>query len=594
MKLKQVVTFLSLSILTMFATAVPVGADEDLAARAAVVLGQHCLRCHGPDVQKVPGLNVRDRNSLAVELLEGRTNPFVAIGSPENSTLWEIIESDEMPPESQPRMSDEEKETIRAWIADGAKPFPRIDNTRPFVSEQTLHQAMHEYLRKIRDDEGTIACKNQRFFSFAHIHNNRNITNEDLKLFKGALAKLLNSLTWEAEIVAPVPVDEQETLFAIDMRDLGWTEQKHWNKVLKDDDGDGLDQGYPYAFKFQDPNNMVTLANDVRALTGSNLPHRLYVRADWFIAKASRPPLYHDLLEIPETVAELEAELKVDRVQDWKNSELARGGVKQSGVSKHNRVLDRHRSQHGYYWISYDFKQSAGNGDVEKNPLGPNFSDHPFEDESFTHDGGEIIFTLPNGMQGYMLVDSEGKRINKGPVNIVSDSQETSGTSEIVNGLSCMACHKQGVRQFKDVIRSSTPIAGEARQKVFELFLSNERLERRLNRDRELFMSAMFRATGELLGVKSVEQLSEYTREPIGQVARYYLGDMSLKTVAAELETEPEDLKLKVENNDELRDILGSLLNGGVIKRDSWESGSRSAMQKAQSLVDRSKVSLSF
>lgn len=575
-----------------------VAVEDNVAVKAQAVFETHCLRCHGPDVQKVPGLNVRDHRSMTVELLEGRTRPYVVIGSPENSSIWEMIEAGDMPPASQPQLSEEEKQAVHDWIASDAPPFPTIDVARPFVSEEMLHEAIRSHLRKVRDEQGRIACKNQRFFSFAHVHNNHNISDEDLRLFKAALSKLVNSLTWEAEIVVPEPVDEYGTLFAVDMRDLGWTEQDHWNKILKDDDDDGPDQGYPYGFKFQDPNNLVTLAEDVRALTGSNLPHRLYVRADWFIAKASRPPLYHELLEIPETLAELDTDLEVERVRDFKNGELIRGGVKQSGVSKQNRLLDRHRSEHGYYWISYDFVRNAGKGNIEQNPLGPDFEDHPFENECFEHDGGEVIFTLPNRMQGYMLVDKDGKRIDNGPVEIVSDSQETSGTSIIVNGLSCMACHKTGMRHFKDVIRGSTPIAGEARQKVVELFPSNERLASRLSRDQQVFMNAMFKATGPTLGVESVEQLQEYTREPIGEVARYYLADLSLKTLAAELGVEdPEQLKLKIQANDSLRDILGSVLNGGVVKRTSWESlefRSRSDMQEAQTLVDRNKVSLTF
>ena len=51
-----------------------------------------------------------------------------------------------------------------------------------------------------------------------------------------------------------------------------------------------------------------------------------------------------------------------------------------------------------------------------------------------------MIFNLPNGLQGYMLADAKDRRLDvPAPVAIVSDRSETSGTPEIVNGLSCMA-----------------------------------------------------------------------------------------------------------------------------------------------------------
>ena len=34
------------------------------------------------------------------------------------------------------------------------------------------------------------------------------------------------------------------------------------------------------------------------------------IHIDWFIANASLPPLYHDILELPETDSELEALLE--------------------------------------------------------------------------------------------------------------------------------------------------------------------------------------------------------------------------------------------------------------------------------------------
>src|SRR5207249_3289622 len=137
-----------------------------------------------------------------------------------------------------------------------------------------------------------------------------------------------------------------------------------------------------------------------------------------------------------------------------------------SGISRQNRVIDRHPSVPRAYWRTYDFRSDGGSGNVFKHPLGPATTDHPFPDFAFVPDGGEILFTLPNGLQGYLLVNAEGRRIDEAPIEIVSDSLKTAGTPTVVNGVSCMACHKQGINRFKDQLRQDMAVSGEARAKV--------------------------------------------------------------------------------------------------------------------------------
>ena len=62
----------------------------------------------------------------------------------------------------------------------------------------------------------------------------------------------------------------------------------------------------------------------------------------------------------------------------------------------------------GAYWRSYDFATNAGKQNIFTHPL------------TFTPSGGEIIFNLPNGLQGYLLVDGRGSRIDDAPIAIVS------------------------------------------------------------------------------------------------------------------------------------------------------------------------------
>src|SRR5581483_5223157 len=101
---------------------------------------------------------------------------------------------------------------------------------------------------------------------------------------------------------------------------------------------------------------------------------------------------------------------------------------------------------YGSYWKSYDFAGNAQRKNLFSHPLGPGDGDSDFQ-----HDGGELIFSLPNGLQGYLLIDAKGNRIDKGPVAIVSDPKQ--GDRQVANGISCMSCHARGMIDKADQVR---------------------------------------------------------------------------------------------------------------------------------------------
>ena len=337
---------------------------------------------------------------------------------------------------------------------------------------------------------------------------------------------------------------------------------------------DGILAQYPYGLKHdkdQSPDDRA-LAEDVYEKSGSSLP---FVRADWFIATASRPPLYHTILDLPKQARDLERMLKVDVEADFLHDKLARAGFAESGVSSHNRLVDRHTATYGAYWKSYDFSRSEGTGNLFRFPLGPAFADNPFPNQAFEHAGGEIIFNLPNGLQGYLLVDAKGDRIDVGPIDIVGDDDKTSGTAAIVNGLSCMACHRNGMQPFKDTVRDGLAVSGEARAKAQRLFAPKETMDRLLSKDEARFLAAVDQAAGSFLkvGDDRKKAIGDFA-EPIGFVARAYLKDLDAADAAAELGLkDPNELSVLIRANARLRQLgLGPLQDGGTIKRSEWDS----------------------
>ena len=82
----------------------------------APVLARNCLECHAGSIRK-GGLNLA---SEAAARAGGESGDPIEPGKPEESPLWERIESGEMP-KGRPPMSETDKQIIKRWIADGAK-----------------------------------------------------------------------------------------------------------------------------------------------------------------------------------------------------------------------------------------------------------------------------------------------------------------------------------------------------------------------------------------------------------------------------------------------------------------------------------------
>ncbi len=550
--------------LTCGATRTPSRADEPdpkLAQQGFNFLKKYCHACHGQEIKKPP-LEVLNRDLLLVKSKPGKI--YLVPGKPDESYLWKRVAEDAMPPdEVENRPTEEEKKAFKAWIEAGA-PFPAVAQ-RSFKSEQDLLTDLDKHLNKIdRQDR-----KFQRYFTLTHLSNNRSVTDFDLRVYRAALSKLVNSLSWENSVVVPQAIDKEQTIYHIDLRDLGWHQQTGkpdlWREILK---------LYPYGLTHSEDKNKALreLADAVYERADTDIP---YVRADWFITTASQPPLYHTILQLPKTDGELEKKLNVNVQDNFRSERLVRAGLTTSGVSRHNRLIERHPALYGAYWKSYDFQSSGGNGNLVRLPLGPDFKDHPFPQQAFKQAGGEIIFNLPNGLQGYLLVDKEGKRINDGPIEIVRDDRETSGSPKVVNGLSCMSCHKSGlVSGFQDVIREGSAVGGQARIKVQQLYAEPERMKRLVEEDEQRFLLALERATGRFLQVAEDKEkkLSTFP-DPIGAIARQYLKDLTLEDVSSELGYEdPRRLRTLIQTVPRLQALgLGPLVGGAKIKRELWD-----------------------
>jgi mono/diheme cytochrome c family protein len=530
---------LVLSLLLLIPTTARGGKEEpaELARKARAVLEANCHRCHGKDGAVEGGFN------YVVDLDRLLARHKVVAGSPEQSPLFRRVAASKMPPPGQsPRPSPEDVAVLRQWIEAGAPPLIAAAK-RPFVSDA-------EVCRLILADLDRIDKRSRRFTRYLTLTHlaNAGLGDDELQTYRNALAKVLNSLSWHPRITVPHLVDPDKTILRIDLRDFVW-DSNLWNRILAD---------YPYGV-FPD----TATARACSVATSTRLP---CIHADWFIATATRPPLYQDLLQLPNNSPELERQLRIDVPGDIQQERVARAGFNGSGISRNNRLLERHDSVHGAYWRTYDFDAVPQNLVDRPNllpdrrnlfayPLGPGVSENLFQ-----HAGGEIIFNLPNGLQGYMLVNAVNERIDKGPLAIVSDPKRPDRAVE--TGISCMGCHYSGINPKTDQMRAhvdkNPQLFSRADVELIKaLYVPEAKMKALMDEDAERFRRALEKTGNKVTAA-----------EPVMTCTLRYEADVDLVAAAAEAGLPAEEFRTRLLHAEAAARNLGALkLAGGTIAR---------------------------
>lgn len=490
---------------------------------------KYCAKCHH-DEKKVKDFDILNHQVLMTKDSEtGRR--YLIPGDSENSELWLRVggtESD-MPPKKQPQPNQTERELLKKWIDIGA---PGWKEPMTFDRERLgLSVLFKEIVADLQSFKELNDRRNQRYFSLLNLHNDVAVDESFLSMTRAAVSKLMNSLSWKFRISPPRIVGKTGILLAIDLRDYDWDESNRdlWDSVIGQD---------PYRMNYTDHNEYGPLQKQIETLMGLKLSKSVWVRADWFIATASVPPLYHRLLGLPESLEALEKQLGIDTAEDFRKGRLIRAGFSDSGISAQNRVTDRHRTDYGSaYWKSFDFASgSIATSNILKFPFGPEIPDHPFPNLVFKHNGGEMIVILPGGLQAYYLADGLGRRLDSAPTDIVQDSNAPRGNVTIVNGRSCMTCHTIGMKRIRDDLRTQAHFDGPAGEFLKKIVPSQDSLDKVINADVKVFRRSLEQAVGPFVSIAKAE-----SDEPIGRVDSDYAKPVNLKALANELNLESVD-----------------------------------------------------
>ncbi len=514
----------------------PAGDALALAEQAEKILRTACHRCHGEDGTSEGGFNF-------VTNLEKLATTFAKPGG--RSLLMERITAQEdsvMPPAGEePRLSSAEIGVLQSWIAAGSPVRPSAE-TRTFITNDEIIKSIFAHINKVGERDRRF----MRYFTLTHLYN-AGVSEDELQTYRNAFSKLINSLSWNTELILPEVIDSAKTVFAIDMRRV------HWNRDI----WQAIEKANPYFLRLS-TREAITCCE----LSETEMP---FVRVDWFVFAASKPPLYHTVLGLPDSDRGLEELLRVNVQANIDQEQAIRAGFNRSGISQNNRLIEWHKSPYGSYWKSYDFGGNIGRQNLFEYPLGP-----ASESGYFQHDGGEIIFSLPNGLQGYLLVDDSGKRIDQGPTNIVSDPKQPDRT--VTNGVSCISCHFAGVIPKRDevgVAVARNRAAFREADDILALYRPSKELDQLMARDSDKFAKVL-----QQLGINNISR----SGESISAIAARFQNDIDLRCASAEFGLQPDDFLKRLEQSSQISRMFSSLtIEGGTLKRDVFKDAFQNA-----------------
>jgi mono/diheme cytochrome c family protein len=397
------------------------------------MLRTNCGGCHGNEAEE--NSSCRAGMCYIEDIDELIANGKITPGDPNGSLLYQRISRDEMPPAGvTPRLNDDEVQDVAQYIL-GLRPVenPVCDNQ--FMTWDQVYESIErDILSEDADD--------REFLRYLSISNRYNAGTCDAQLEpeRWAMSKFINSISQKAQITEPEEVvGTNGTVYRIDLRDydldvtngpfdpnglVGGPFVDGWEAIINNNN---------FAVEFEGD-----AAENIILQSTTLIP---VMFSDAVIDEASVGNLYYELLGLEDNRDANLLELEVDQQANVDDRTAIFAATTQSEISDQDRFMRRDISDAAgdqYYWESFD---------LDPNDAGDSIFDRPL-DFNLAANGSEALFSLPNGLQAYIIYDAAGLRLEES--DILFDNAQNDNV--LRSGISCMTCHENGVVLFEDEV----------------------------------------------------------------------------------------------------------------------------------------------
>ena len=510
------------------------------------ILRQHCAACHSESPEGRNQLPLHASSDVASAHMWALTK--INLRQPEQGRLAQRqgLEGHNCWANNCAQNSKDIIAQIRIW-ADGVRATLPVSTLMVHEGEVTEG----EVLGWITADKAKIAPADAPYIKYASLHRiqNRNATPDEMNLARVGLSKILNSTSIGGpKIVNPVAIDPFSLVYRFDTRDYwGWNRNgaavpmravDMWDRATKGNfNADDQVRG-PNTFANKDT-PATSLAKDTPTFPNIAGFFPEYVDAAQLGYTLSRPDVYADIMQLGTFSAGLEIALGVKQtgVDDWKFMTV------DDAITINKRMLLRQSTKYGYFWKGVDpFAQSPfifydrpvpemeGFSLVKTTPVFDANGGYRMDNGLSTNPDGtlvggpqaqasEMIYSLPNGLQGYFIGGAVNQiRVDAFPF-IVFDPRRGGVTAQsaksgfrigpnselrLLTPASCMSCHMDGMNRATDDMdtylqANPTKFDANTVARIRQLYMGNEGVRKIIEEDRAIYSKAMNAITDEMI-----------------------------------------------------------------------------------------------
>jgi hypothetical protein len=579
--------------------------EPETVAAVASLFRQSCTDCHGkgnaygglPDIFDVDELKRR-----------GLITP-----SAEKSQLFLLVESGQEPPPDvfNPRTGQPNRpaafdkvDALRRWIDGGA---PALRGNRSRIELDSYQQLLRVDLASIsRAEQGSSV-----YIDFHAVYNNPNVSDAELAAYANATLKLLNGLD---PLSTRVQTNGSGTAVVVDDRGLPLAVRFAFPRynlsrgdidrivasTNRQDISNPFDCDVPAIpvgdfLQIASGDDFFNPINENFESTYSNVVLRRLFQENGIIDPNDNDTLVFNPISKSEFIANgftnfsnftladvLEARgASLDDVDLLFNEgadteRFTRACLLNSSVSAANRCLDRFsldQPSGGSAWVTWDALSIGSPNDNQdffraffNGPANPPQAPIVRTENAFVADGGEVIFQLPNLMQGYAVYNGNLNLVTNPPTFAVLNPTDSEG-GNFISVRACSSCHQDFALPFSDtaykvaiddINGNPTPDAGflikaVQPQEVWDFQVADDSA-RYLEELRQVYV-----ARGE----------SGALPDGIYNLGSQYRLDLSLEDVVADLGLlDVDDLLDTVANIPDLTADLHSVYGGGISREN--------------------------